>query len=70
MEIKTRKEMEVIPQGLSNTETKIALYLRYREQDTIITLRVPKGRIYESVVTIDQLVDAPVNNTVIFGTKG
>jgi hypothetical protein len=56
MEIKTRKEFDVVPQGASITETEDAVYLRFREADAIITLRVPRENFYLPSVSIDKVV--------------
>jgi hypothetical protein len=56
MEIKTRKEFEEVPQGASITETEDAVYLRFREADSILTLRVPRGTFHLSSVSIDKVV--------------
>lgn len=71
MEIQTRKEFDLIPQGVSSTETEASVYLRYRKDDTIATLRVPKDDFYKSVMSIDQVVEVnPTKWHGVWGTNG
>lgn len=51
-----RQEMEYIPEGPSHTESIRAHYLRFRQEDTIVTIRIPKDDFYSYSVTIDQNV--------------
>ena len=71
MDIKTRQEFELIPQGVSVTETEVSVYLRYRKDDTVATLRVSKEDLYACTVSIDQLVDIdPKDWHCVWGMKG
>jgi hypothetical protein len=48
-EVISRKESELIPEGVSCTETEVAYYLRVRQGTEIVCMRVTKKLLYVEV---------------------
>lgn len=71
VEVQKREECEIIPEGVSCTETDTSYYIRVKRGKAKVTLRVPKDNFFESFITIDELVDAdPDKWHGVWGTNG
>lgn len=56
--IQKREEAELVPEGVSCTETSLAYYIRVRKEDVYFTIRVQKDPFLLSSISEDRRVEA------------
>ena len=71
VEAQVRQECELIPEGVSCTETETSYYIRVRRGKAKVTLKVPKDNFFESVLTVDEFATIdPSRWHGVWGTNG
>jgi hypothetical protein len=69
--IQKRDECELIPEGVSCTETETSYFIRVRRGRAKVTLKVPKDNFLESFMTINEFVTVDSKNWHgVWGTNG
>lgn len=69
--IQKREECELIPEGVSCTETEDTYYIRVRQGNRKVVLRVPKNDYFGTCITIDEMVPADTKHWHgVWGTNG
>jgi len=68
VKVQKREEGAIIPEGVSCTETESAYYIRVRNGNRKIAIKIPKDNYFNTSYSIDELVEA--NFKQWYGVKG